>query len=408
MIRCFERSEARCFSYELRNIHDCIVIIATTPRGPERLEQRSMKPENRSDLPAGYSSFMNCVVVSRLLGPGGIVRCTAGAGAFRRPATNGYPDGYLLVRPRLSGLGMPASKQRSKGSGSVYQNSRGQWVAAIEAGWGAKGTRRRLTLKARTEADVRARLAELQLRVADEGPTGASRTATMKRWADEWLTERERVVRPGTFVSDRSAILRWIVPTIGHLRLDSLTPSNIRQVASSQEGVGLALATMQRTHAVLRKLLSNAVADGYRVSQRARETASPGLGPSPRQSLSVADASRILAVAATRPDASRWVAALVEGLRPAEALGLTWDMIDLNNETMTLAWQLKALPYVEHRSPDRGFRVPRGFEYRQLQGAYHLVRPKTRAGRRRHPTGWSGPVRMARHDRPSSTGVSGA
>lgn len=277
---------------------------------------------------------------------------------------------------------MPTSKQRSKGTGSIYRNSRGQWVAAIEVGWSAQGARRRLTLKARTEADVRARLVQAQRRIATEGPAATFTTVTMKRWADQWVAQRQHVVRPGTFVSDRSAVRRWIVPTIGHLRLDSLTPSDIRKVATSQEEAGLALATMQRTHAVLSKILTDAVADGYQVGQRARETASPGQGHSPRQALSVGDAMKILAVAAARPDASRWVAALVEGLRPAEALGLTWDMIDLDAETMTLAWQLKALPYVERRDPDSGFRVPRGFESRHLQGAYHLVRPKTRAGSR--------------------------
>ena len=87
-------------------------------------------------------------------------------------------------------------------------------------------------------------------------------------------------------------------------------------------------------------------------------------------------------MALTRPGASRWVAALIEGLRPAEALGLTWEMVDLEAETMTLAWQLKALPYIEFRQPESGFRVPRGFESRQIHGAYHLVRPKTRAGSR--------------------------
>lgn len=274
------------------------------------------------------------------------------------------------------------SKQRNKGTGSVYQNSRGQWVAAIEAGWTALGTRRRLTLKARTEAGVRARLAEARRRITAEGPSATFATITMKRWADQWLVQRQHIVRPGTFVSDRSAVCRWIIPTIGHLRLDSLTPSDIRKVAASQEEAGLALSTMQRTHAVLGKILTDAVAEGYQVCRRAREASSPGQGHSTRQALSVEDAMRILAVAADRPDASRWVAALVEGLRPAEALGLTWDMVDLDAETLTLAWQLKALPYAEHRKPDSGFRVPRGFESRQVHGAYHLVRPKTRAGSR--------------------------
>ena len=274
------------------------------------------------------------------------------------------------------------SKQCNKGTGSVYQNSRGQWVAAIEVGWTAKGTRRRRTFKAKSESMVRVRLAEAQQRIEEEGPAVTFARVTIKRWSDQWLAQRERTVRPGTYVSDRSAISRWIVPAIGHTRLDSLTPSDIRKVAEAQEDSGLALATMRRTHAVLSKLLADAVADGYRVGQRARETAGPGQGCSSRQALTVADALKVLTVAAERPDASRWVAALVEGLRPAEALGLTWDMVDLEAGTMTLAWQLKALPYAERRNPASGFRVPRGFESRHLQGAYHLVRPKTRAGSR--------------------------
>lgn len=271
-------------------------------------------------------------------------------------------------------------KQRKKGTGSIYQNARGQWVAAIESGWTERGTRRRHTLKARTEAEARARLAEAQRRIVTEGTVRSFSTVTLKRWADQWLTQRQRVVRPGTYVSDRSAVDRWIVPTLGHLRLDALMPADIRKVASAQESAGLALPTMQRTHAVLGKILTDAVAEGYQVSQRARETGGPGTGPSSRQALSSDDAMRILAAVVERSDASRWVAALVEGLRPAEALGLTWDMVDLDAATMTLAWQLKALPYMERRSPVSGFRVPRGFESRHLVGAYHLVRPKTRAG----------------------------
>lgn len=278
---------------------------------------------------------------------------------------------------------MPRVKHRSKGTGSVYRNSRGQWVASAETGWTERGTRRRITLKARTEAAVRVRLAEAQRRLAAEGPAAQTLgNLTVKRWSDRWLEHRQRIVRPGTYVSDRSSVRRWIVPALGHLRLEDLVPADIRKVATAQEEAGLALSTMQRTHAVLGKILSDAVAEGYRVPQRAREAGSPGAGNSPRQPMSAESAAKILAVATARPDASRWVAALVEGLRPAEALGLTWDMVNLDAETMTLAWQLKSLPYVEARKPESGFRVPRGFESRQIHGAYHLVRPKTRAGSR--------------------------
>lgn len=278
---------------------------------------------------------------------------------------------------------MPRGKQRSKGTGSVYQNTRGQWVASIDAGWTERGTRRRITLKAHTKTAALARLAEAQQRISAEGSIAQTwDNITVKRWADRWLDQRQNIVRPGTYVSDRSGVSRWIVPTIGHLRLEALVPADIRMVTTAQENAGLALATMKRTHAVLGKLLADAVAEGYRVPQRAREAGSLGAGSSPRQPMSAGAAAKILAVATNRPDASRWVAALVQGLRPAEALGLTWDMVDLDAEAMTLAWQLKALPYIESRQPGSGFRVPRGFESRQIHGAYHLVRPKTRAGSR--------------------------
>lgn len=277
---------------------------------------------------------------------------------------------------------MGQRRPRRKGTGSIYRNSRGQWVAAIEAGWSESGKRRRLTFKARTESEVRARLAHAQQRIAVEGPTASFVSISLKRWADEWLEHRQRLVRPGTFVSDQSSIRRWIIPIIGHIRLDALTPADVRAVSRAQEESGLALPTMQRTHVVLKKLLADAAAEGYQVSHRTREAPAPGVGASTRQALSVEEAMRILDVARSRADSSRWIAALIEGLRPAEALGLTWDMVDLEAQTMTLAWQLKALPYKERRNPASGFRVPRGFESRRLEGAYHLVRPKTRAGTR--------------------------
>ena len=258
-------------------------------------------------------------------------------------------------------------------------------MAAIEAGWTERGTRRRLTLKARTKTEIRQRLAEAQRRIASEGAATMFAAITVKRWSDLWLAQRQHTVRPGTFVSDRSAVNRWIVPTIGHLRLDALTPADVRKITTVQESRGLALPTMQRTHAVLSKMLADAVAEGYQVSQRARETSGPGLGPCSRQAISLEGTMRILATIAEHPDASRWVVALLTGIRPAEALGLTWGMVDLDAATMTLAWQLKSLPYVKRRDPTSGFRVPRGFESRHLIGAYHLVRSKTQAGMRSVP-----------------------
>ena len=91
---------------------------------------------------------------------------------------------------------------------------------------------------------------------------------------------------------------------------------------------------------------------------------------------------RLVGVAREQPDGSGWVAALLNGLRQGERLGLTWDRVDFEAGTLDISWQLQPLPYVWPRDRSSGFRVPNGYEARQLVNSYHLVRPKSRAGTR--------------------------
>ena len=203
----------------------------------------------------------------------------------------------------------------------------------------------------------------------------------MAEWAPQWLKLRERIVRPGTLSADRAAVTKWIVPTIGSKPLAGLQRSDIRAVHEAAEAAGLADSTVQRIHIVLRKMLGDAVEEGHDIPERTLRTRNPGgPGVSHRQALAVEDARKVLEVAMARRDASRWVAALLQGMRPAEARGLRWSSLDLDHGLMTVEWQLKQLPYRISRDRDSGFRVPRGFESIQLTGAYHLVRPKTTAG----------------------------
>ncbi len=108
----------------------------------------------------------------------------------------------------------------------------------------------------------------------------------------------------------------------------------------------------------------------------------PGVGESDRDTIDFDDAMAILKAAADLPDRSRWVAALLQGMRPAECLGLTWSAINWTKGQVDVSWQLKALPYNITHDRSSGFRVPTGYVARQVYGAVHLVRPKTTSGRR--------------------------
>jgi len=285
------------------------------------------------------------------------------------------------------------ANQRPKGSGSVYWNEdRQRFVGTLEAGWTARGTRRRLTVTGRTEREARQKLKEKERTVLLAGtPAEGSRAGvTVKAWAGEWLDIQERRMRPSAFASTRSQITRWAIPTIGHKRLDRLSPGDVRAVTRAILDAGRVVSTANRAHSELQRMLADAAADGRLVPSTVLNVVGPGKGRSDRDALTLADAAAVLVTAQNSPDTARWVLALLQAMRPAEVLGLTWSRVDLDKGTVLVDWQLKALPYRILRNRDSGFRVPAGYEARRLHDAIHLVRPKTNSGWRQMPlTPWA-------------------
>lgn len=275
--------------------------------------------------------------------------------------------------------------RRAHGTGSITPLPGGGYQVAIEAGWTAKGTRRRIRRNIRTTgrdglAEAKATLRELMH--AQATPDTGRTATTVKAWAETWLEIMVDRVRPKTWATNRAQVRRWIVPTIGHRRLDKLTPGDVRAVTRAQLDAGRAAATAQRCHLVLVKMLRDALVEGHAVPARLLELDVPDRGESTRGAIPLPAALAILSTAATRPDGSRWVAALLQGVRPAECRGLTWECVDLDRDEVDISWQLASLPYKIARDRSSGFRVPTGYTARHLTGAYHLVRPKTAKGRR--------------------------
>ena len=274
--------------------------------------------------------------------------------------------------------------RRANGTGTYSPDPKrgpGHWVLSVEAGWTPRGTRRRIRRRVTgPERTAKAALAAL-LREA-QVEQAASPATTVKSWADLWLAHHQTRVRPAAFATDRSQVRLWIVPTIGHKRLSRLTPGDVRAVSAAVLAAGRAPATAQRVHMVLVKMLRDALVEGHAVAPRLLEVDAPARGEAGRSAIPTADAVAILAAAARQPDGSRWAAALLQGMRPAECRGLTWECVDLERRVLDVSWQLKALPYRVPRDRSSGFRVPVGYTARHLVDAYHLVRPKTNAGRR--------------------------
>ena len=271
---------------------------------------------------------------------------------------------------------------RVYGTGSVYQRaSDGRWVAAVQAGWTARGTRRTITRTAPTKTEANRKLRDLQRELHDQSPTQGARP-TVKSWADQWLPQHATKVRPSTYTTDAGAVRKWIVPTIGHKRLEQLTPGDVRAVRTTIVAAGKSSTTARQAHWTLMGMLKAARLEGHRVPANVTEVAAPAKAISDREAIPVDGAVTMLGHAADQADGSRWVAALLQGVRQGERLGLTWDAVDFDTGEIDVSWQLQPLPYLDRTNKAAGFRVPDGFEARHLVHSYHLTRPKTARGQR--------------------------
>ncbi|TQK68275.1 tyrosine-type recombinase/integrase [Nocardioides sp. SLBN-35] len=266
-----------------------------------------------------------------------------------------------------------------------HRNCKAPWVGSFTHGFTERGNPRRHKVKAATESKARARMRARMVQVIDSGGASASAKTTVKQWADDWLEIVVQTLRPQSYTSACSSVRKWIVPAIGQKRLTDLAPADVRKVMNKMREAGLKPSSRRRTHSVLIQLLKAARADGHAVPAIVLEVPAPPLNKPARTDLPLDLAVEMLVVAAEQPNASRWVAALMQGIRQGESLGLCWSEIDFDRHILVISQQLKPLPYNVRFDRDSGFRVPDNYDAKQLEGRWHLVRPKTEESYRIQP-----------------------
>lgn len=241
---------------------------------------------------------------------------------------------------------MAGQRRAPAGRGSIYRDEAG-WHGWVSLGTDPlTGKRRRRHLRGATRAEVVKAVQKLEAEreSGDLDLTGGP--VTVKVWLRHWQAGVAASRRALT--SDRYdwACRLWLVPTLGHLQLDKLTPELLTRAFAgltrdTPTGTKAASSNTRREVMEVLRTALNAAVEARRIPRNPallvrlppRETAEV-------QPLTADEIAAILRVCADRRNGARWVFALALGLRQSEALGLRWSDIDLDAQTVTVRHQL--------------------------------------------------------------------
>jgi len=215
--------------------------------------------------------------------------------------------------------------KRANQEGSVYKRQDGRWVASIVL---ENGKRKSVYCKTQQEAIKAARKANQD---KDQGLLLPGEDQTLGTFLTTWLQDTvKNKVRPRTYERYRELIELHVVPMLGKIQLQKVSPQHLQKLYYNQKlEEGYAPQTVKHIHRVLHRALGDAMRWQLVVRNVCDAVDPPRVPKQEMQALTGEQAQQFLEAAAGDPQEALYVLALTTGMRQGELLGLKWTDVDL-------------------------------------------------------------------------------
>ena len=269
----------------------------------------------------------------------------------------------------------------------VYENGRQKSIA--KRGF---ATRREAELY---EAQIKLELQTGSAAMVGYGPESKQK---LKEYLPKWYESYHHNLAKSTRYSYWSGISIHLIPMLGEVPLNKLTPQMIDDMIAQLREKGLAENSVRYCHRILSSALSSAVKYGYIPNNPAKNIMTRFSKNAGRkyEKYTVEQVQQLLAFVHGNVLETVVLLAVLFGLRLSEALGLRWRDVDLTHRQITLRGQIpcdlpKDAKIVPHLEPlkDRDEGETRSFPITEEALPIFLRLRQEKADHRRNPTGES-------------------
>lgn len=230
----------------------------------------------------------------------------------------------------------PSRQRARRGRPEPFQRADGRWALAVEVP--TPGKRQRRWVYGSSSKEVRDKADALR-KLLDSGERPPDESTSLERYLRVWHDAR-RPDRPGkslapkTWIEYDRQITTTIVPYLGRRAIGKLTKGDIQTWIREMTADGKGQRTIEFAHAVLRKSLS----DARRMNLVPTNVAEDPDIATPKRNLpkpwTEEHCRTFIAGIKDDKDLALFLVLAICGLRPSEALSLTWPEIDLERGTL--------------------------------------------------------------------------
>lgn len=240
--------------------------------------------------------------------------------------------------------------KKGNNEGSIRKRSNGTWEARYTDGHDANGKQIQRSVYGKTRKEVIEKLNE-RLYQKQTGTYVAPSKTLLKDWLTQWLKSYASIsVRPSTYISYEGYIYNHIIPALGDVPIQQVTPAVIQNFYNQKfengraDGKGgLSAKTIRNLHNMLHQSLEQAKINGLIMNNPTDGTVIPKQDKKEMRVLSVDEQMKLINVIHTHRLGFAILFDLATGLRIGELCALRWTDVNFNRQTIKISRTLQRI-----------------------------------------------------------------